>query len=246
MNSVPLKSIELIDLDELFQSAREIIELIPTWLSGGVYDYKVPQCAGKIQVKIHTKSHLNDDYWVSRTNNFAELSIPEREKLWSQLSRYVVGSLLSLDECHTAIEKDYIHELDRYNIHPYDTTYLAPEGYQSLTYVAELFYLLQFPLNPRRFCNLVHVIKNDTEAYVISLALDPSLVPGQSKQPKVVDAQYASIERVRYIGTDLEWTMTTCSDAKGAVPHWVARMSMNGVVAKDVPYFLNWVHSKEG
>ncbi|KAF4123390.1 Protein of unknown function (DUF3074) [Geosmithia morbida] len=59
---------------------------------------------------------------------------------------------------------------------------------------------------------------------------------------------YTSIERFRDVagadGEGIEWTMGTASDARGILPAWVQRMSIPGIVAKDVDMFLSWVEGQ--
>ena len=42
-------------------------------------------------------------------------------------------------------------------------------------------------------------------------------------------------------GTEIEWIMATASDAKGNLPMWVQKMSIPGLLPKDVSYFMKWI-----
>ncbi|GEQ66489.1 hypothetical protein JCM33374_g152 [Metschnikowia sp. JCM 33374] len=245
MNSKPLASLDGLTSQQLVENASQIADSIKSWNSGGIFKYSVPQSKEKIKVDVRTKAHLNDDFWVARLNTFDELSPDVRKKLWDQLFKYSIGSTTDLHDSHTVHEKHYIEELYDFNITPHSLGD-PPCGYESFSYLVETFYKLQWPLKRRRFSNLVHILKSTDQsvAYVISIAIDPAVVPNSSQDPRIIDAQYTSVERLEYDGTNLTWLMTTCSDAKGNVPQWLARASINSVVAKDVPHFLNWVGRK--
>lgn len=246
MNSIPLKSLANVSPTQLLENSVQIADLIENWKAGGIYKYDVPQSEKKIQVDVRTKDHLNNDFWVARLNTFEELSSEARKKLWENLFKYSIGSTLDLQDSHTAHEQHYIEELYDYNIFPYSLSD-SPKGYESFSYLVETFYKLLWPLKRRRFSNLVQILKSNDQkvSYVISIAIDPTLIPNASKDDNIIDAQYTSIERLEYDGENLVWLMTTCSDAKGNVPQWLARSSINSVVAKDVPHFMKWVDTKE-
>lgn len=245
MNSAPLKSLEGITSEKLVKEASAIAQLVSSWRLGGQFKYNVPQAPDKVVVDIHIKEELNKDYWVARVNEFEEVPNENIPKLWKDLLQYSIGSTESLDACHTVYEEDYIEEIFKHKL----TSIVLPdpaEGYLVFTYLSELFYKLQWPLKIRRFCNLVHVVKSadEKQAFVISLAVDPSLIPNASKDTNFVDGQFSAVERLEYDGEDLQWLMTTCSDAKGLVPLWLAKRGLNSAVAKDVPSFMNWVLKK--
>lgn len=65
-----------------------------------------------------------------------------------------------------------------------------------------------------------------------------------SKGKGVVVGAYASVERIRKMNwgnRDIEWIMTTASDARGVLPMWVQTMAVPGQIARDVPLFLSWI-----
>lgn len=246
MNSTPLRSLDDITSLSLFQQAQHIARHIPLWQKAGTYKYLVPQDEHDVHVDVHT-STFNEDYWVARKNDFHEFSPKLRKNVFHLLDKYVLGSLTLLDDSHTLWEKGYIQELADFKLHPYDLPEPVP-GFDSVTYLAELYYHLQFPLKKRKFCNLVHVLRaqDGNSGYVISLAIDPSLIPGNGADHNCVAARYTSVE---YISFDpktsgLHWLMTTCSDAGGNVPQWLAKLTINSVVAKDVHLFLSWANTK--
>lgn len=241
MNSTPLRSLEGITSEKLVKEAAAIAEQVPSWKLGGQYKYDVPQCPEKVVVDIHVRENFNSDYWVSRVNEFEEVPNDSVPKLWQHILKYSIGSTESLDTCHTFYESDYIEEIFDYKLTPYELPDPAP-GFQCFSYLTELFYKLQWPLKVRRFCNLVHVVRTEDgkKAYVISLAIHPSLIPNASKDLNFVDGQFSSVERLEYDGEDLQWIMTTCSDANGFVPGWIAKKALNSAIAKDVPSFMNW------
>lgn len=243
MNSTPLTSLEGLDALELLREAQKIAADVPRWKKHSPFRFKVPQCSEKVLVDIFT-TDANDDFWVARQNNFTELSGAGRKSLFDQLMDYSIGSTSELALSHTEYEKHYIEELIDFKLSPYVLDN-PPKDYHCFTYLAELYYQLQWPLKKRKFCNLVHIVKSKDgrTGYVISLAVDPSLIPNSTPDAEYVQAQYTSVEELAYDPDKdtLLWIMTTASDAKGNVPLWLAKKSINGVVAKDVPHFLNWV-----
>lgn len=242
MNSTPLKTLEGLDSLSLIREAQEIAESVKSWKKHSPFHFKVPQAANKVQVDIYT-TDKNKDFWVARHNSFTELSGAGRKSLFDQLMDYSIGSTSNLTESHTEYERHYIEELIDFKLTPYVLDN-APNDYHCFTYLAELYYQLQWPLSRRKFCNLIHIVKSKDgrRGYVISLAIDPSLIPNGSPDPEYVQAQYTSVEELVYDQEKdtLLWIMTTASDAKGNVPLWLAKKSINGVVAKDVPHFLEW------
>jgi hypothetical protein len=79
-----------------------------------------------------------------------------------------------------------------------------------------------------------------------------NLKEGKDQQRKsVVLGVYAAVEvcRLRPVegadkgleGKEIEWIMATASDAKGNLPMWVQKMSMPGMIPKDVSYFMKWI-----
>lgn len=42
---------------------------------------------------------------------------------------------------------------------------------------------------------------------------------------------------------EIEWIMSTASDAKGNMPMWVQKLAMPGQLPKDVSYFMKWIRS---
>lgn len=242
MNSTPIKSLEKIDSQSLIEEAQQIAAGVASWKKHSPYRFKVPQTSEKVAVEIFT-TDLNNDFWVARRNSFRELSGAGRKSLFEKLSDYSIGSVSELGKSHTEYEKHYIEELIDFNLTPF-VLENPPKDYECFSYLAELHYQLQWPLKKRTFTNLVHIAKSKDglRGYVISVAVDPSLIPNFTADPDYVLAQYSSVEELVYNPEKdtLLWFMATASDAKGNVPLWLAKQSINGVVAKDVPHFLKW------
>ncbi|EXJ64917.1 hypothetical protein A1O7_01256 [Cladophialophora yegresii CBS 114405] len=72
----------------------------------------------------------------------------------------------------------------------------------------------------------------------------------QQRKPVVLGI-YAAVETVKrrpregaergVEGKEVEWIMATASDAKGNLPMWVQKMSIPGMLPKDVSYFMKWI-----
>ncbi|OCT46587.1 hypothetical protein CLCR_02010 [Cladophialophora carrionii] len=72
----------------------------------------------------------------------------------------------------------------------------------------------------------------------------------QQRRPVVLGI-YAAVETVKrrpregaergVEGNEVEWIMATASDAKGNLPMWVQKMSIPGMLPKDVSYFMTWI-----
>lgn len=243
MNSTPLKSTTNLTSTALLAGAEQIVKAIKSWRLGGSFHYDVPQDSAKINVDVFNKDSLNNDYWVARVSDFSELSPDSRATLYAQLDKYLLGSTTLLDDSHTSHELAYIHELVDYDLTPHLLAE-TPQGYDGIAYYAQLIYQLQFPLKKRKFNNLVHVLRAEDgkSGYVISLAVDPTVISSEASDKNYVSASYTSVE---YIELDeangkLWWYMATSSNPGGFVPNWLAKATMNPVVAKDVPSFLKW------
>jgi len=62
----------------------------------------------------------------------------------------------------------------------------------------------------------------------------------QKKSP--VMGIYAAVESVRILDSgEIEWIMTTSSDAKGILPMWAQKLGVPGAIVKDVGYFMDWI-----
>lgn len=243
INSTPRLSLQGVTCDALIAAAARVARAVPAWKPGAVYRYSVPQAREKVATATYMGRRAEgDDYWVARINHFRELDAVGRRTVFDHLMRYSVGSVSDLSECHTEYERQYITELELSMLAPVALDG-APADYACFSYIALLRYRLQWPLTARRFCNLVLVARHKlgNSAYVISVAVTPAVA--EAGAAPVVEAQYSAVEYIEYDpdADTLKWTMATCSDAKGHVPQWLAKMSMNSVVAKDVEHFLNWV-----
>lgn len=243
MNSIPRKTLQGIDSLSLIEEAQHILSRVKASKKATQYLFSVPQSVSKLATSIYT-STFNNDYWVARHNDFSELSGAARKSVFGQLMDYSIASTSDLQQCHTEYEKQYIAQLVDFKCSPF-LLENPPKDYDCFTYLAELYYELLWPLKKRKFCNLIHIAKSRDghRGYVISVAIDPSLIPNSSPDPAYVHAQYTSVEEVVYDPDrdTLDWTMVTASDAKGNVPPWLAKATINKVVAKDVVHFLRWV-----
>ena len=69
---------------------------------------------------------------------------------------------------------------------------------------------------------------------------------GQQRE-EVVQGLYTAVETCTLRskgageGEEVEWIMTTASDAAGNLPMWMQRMSIPGVLPKDVSFFMKWI-----
>lgn len=246
MNSTPRLSLEGVTCAALITAAARVARAVPAWKKGPVYRHAVPQAREKLATATYVGDGVEgNDYWVARVNHFLELDAAGRRSAFENLMRYSVGSVSDISQCHTEYERQYIGELALSILTPVAIDG-APAEYHCFSYIAQLHYKLQWPLTPRRFCNLVLVARHHlgNSAYVISVAVAPAVAGAEPSS--VVDAQYSAVEYVEYNpdADKLLWTMATCSDAKGHVPQWLAKMSMNSVVAKDVEHFFSWVVKK--
>lgn len=80
-----------------------------------------------------------------------------------------------------------------------------------------------------------------------------NLKEGETAQQRksVVLGIYAAVEIVKrrpregaehgVEGNEVEWIMATASDAKGNLPMWIQKLSVPGLLPKDVSYFLKWI-----
>lgn len=77
-----------------------------------------------------------------------------------------------------------------------------------------------------------------------------NLKEGKGQQAhEVVQGLYAAVEmctlRAKEGGgkdeEEVEWIMSTASDAEGNLPMWVQRLSIPGVLPKDVSFFMKWI-----
>ena len=76
-----------------------------------------------------------------------------------------------------------------------------------------------------------------------------NLKEGKGQQAvDVVQGLYAAVEvctlRSKDDGSDaeeVEWVMSTASDAEGNLPMWMQRLSIPGVLPKDVSFFMKWI-----
>lgn len=243
MNSQPLKDLSKLSSKGLLEQSREIIESMATsWNRNKSYQFRYDDQT--ITTQIYTKDHLNDDYWAGRITTWSDgFSKEFKQGLFSRFMKYGVGLLESLEESHTEYEKEYIDIFYGSKLKPFELEETDP-SYTSISYLAECYYDLGFPLKKRVFYELIHVLKSvdGSEAYVISLAVDPSHLT--DSKSSFVHAVYTSIEKFTYQNEELSWKMCTCSDPGGLVPSYITKLSIKNAISKDVPSFLNWSRTK--
>lgn len=239
MNSTPLKTIDYLDSQALLKESKQIIDSVTTWKKSKLYNYDLVS-GKKVAVQTYT-STINNDYWCARDSSLKELS-HEKKQVYQNLLKYIVGSTVDQHKTHTEYETKYVDEIYDYKLEPAS---LKNSDENTITYKGQMYYKFQFPLQRRIFHELVHIVKakDESHAYVITLALDPSLFA--NKEPSFVPARYTSIEKIAYDEdkNELVWSMATCSSPGGLVPDWITKMGLPPAVAKDVPHFLNWVAS---
>lgn len=132
--------------------------------------------------------------------------------------------------------------------------------------IYEMCHEIPFPLQPRCFPVLVATASiNPSKFVAVTVPVNLSsfegafysngrnrtegTTPMQKKQ--VVLGAYSAMEKCELYSKheegkdtkeEIEWLMTTASDAKGNLPMAVQKSSMPGQVVKDVGYFLKWIH----
>lgn len=106
------------------------------------------------------------------------------------------------------------------------------------------------PLKNRTFpvLQIAASLEGTQEFMVVSIPLNDfnkSPYAGFSKDRSLHMAVYASIERIRVLGSgEIEWVMGTASNAGGVLPQWIQNMAVPGAIAKDVDLFMSWVPSQ--
>jgi hypothetical protein len=135
--------------------------------------------------------------------------------------------------------------------------------------IFEMCHATPFPTNARCFSVLVATAslnENEFVAVTVPVNLGTSvassmyssgrnLKEGKTSQQRksVVMGIYAAVETVKrrpregaehgVEGQEVEWIMATASDAKGNLPMFVQKMSVPGLLPKDVSYFMKWIKS---
>ncbi|KAG9078974.1 hypothetical protein FS749_008962, partial [Ceratobasidium sp. UAMH 11750] len=141
---------------------------------------------------------------------------------------------------HSAHEKEYIPDVQSAILLG---TFGAFEAWS-------LGYKFMPPVSNRTFTILIASVREETEprqGYVISLPLDVSSDEGLiAKEPKGVRARYVSVERVREVDGQVEWTMATMSNPGGLIPTFLSETQMSSKISEDVPHVLEWLKNKRG
>ncbi|CAH2350011.1 hypothetical protein CLIB1423_01S00408 [[Candida] railenensis] len=251
-DSSPLSDLE-VDPQLVLKDAISVIDSVPSWSPGSTYSYKLKnKQKSAIDVATFSTKLYGNVHWSARNTNLGKtFSADQLQNFKSYFDKYLIGSFdLESASTHTHYEKEYIHEIESIRVEPVSlgTEYIVPKGFECFAYTIQAIYKLQFPLKRRNFFELVLVYKSDTVSYVVSIPIQPKLF----KEPNYSDsyailAKYTSIEKVEYNSdSSIKWTMCTCSSPGGNIPDFVANLSMNKVISRDVPSFLDWAASQEG
>lgn len=250
------KTLDSFDIDpvNLIKEAVNLVDLVSSWDAKKTYSFKLDGAEFRSPLKVQTfNKNISTSYWSARTTSFNGKSFTDsqREDIWQYFSKYLIGEGAS----HTVFEQEYIHELESFKEEEVarNPSREVSDFYSFHSYAIEAIYKLQFPLKKRVFYELVLIYKNNTDeneeakGYVVSIPIEPKLFNNKSSNlTSYVLARYASVEKVVYNkqkGT-LNWTMCTRSSPGGNIPDFIANMSINGVISKDVPSFLNWAAKK--
>jgi len=126
--------------------------------------------------------------------------------------------------------------------------------------IYEMCHAIPPPLNPRCFSVLVVTANVDERSFiVVTVPVDLGNNVGAAfysngrnvkegvdvqQRKQVVSGIYSAVETVKIDEKGkIEWVMATASDAKGILPIWAQKMSIPGVITKDVGYFLKWIRT---
>lgn len=224
MNSNPIKPTN--NSHQLIQEAKSIVNSIPQWNKGKVFTHVFN--GNKLEIQTSSKE-INNEVWFARSNVLTEeLTKKYKDKFF----KYLIG-IVDVEENHTSHEKEYIHEFTKFEVKPFDDN----------SYLIKAHYELPLFMKPRLFFEWVHILnESETEAYVISLSLDPTdLFVTDSSH---VIGRYTSIEHIQIIENKLHWSMCTASTPAGAIPNWLSRLSIPKAISKDVPSFLKYINHK--
>ncbi|KAG8785396.1 hypothetical protein FRC12_017656 [Ceratobasidium sp. 428] len=223
-----LKPDAIPQLDSVLAAAKALLEDIPSgWRQGREYH----------GVKTSSRSP-----WFSRTSLHSPAD-GTFDEFWD-----------CLGVNHSVHEQQYIPEIQSAVSLG---TFGAFEGWS-------LLYKFSPPLSNRIFTLLIASVLEDTEprqGYVISLPFDVGcsfawfINPGsrtkvstneelKNKEPKGVRGRYVSVERVRELDGQVEWTMATMSNPGGMVPLFLSNSQMPSKIAEDVPHVLEWLKGK--
>ena len=113
------------------------------------------------------------------------------------------------------------------------------------------------PLNPRCFPVLVCTASTSATSFLaVTVPVDLDSLPASfyssgrnvkegadaQQRKKPVLGVYNAIETT-YIDEkgEIDWTMATASDAKGALPMFAQKMGIPGAIVKDVGFFMKWI-----
>lgn len=225
--------------DDLIKEANAIVKEVPLWTKGR--DITRPGYKGQ-EIKVpNFYKDFDGEHWAARSNDFSSCSDSVKEALYDAFVKYLAGDLKDMKKTHTEYEGKYVDELFDYKITPCE---IRGDKTNSLTYLIQSYYKLQFPLSKRMFYELVHV-KMDPETrtgIVVQLPVSPKLFD-TSKDAGFVVGGYTSVEKFWFSpdNKDLQWVVAMATDPGGYVPECITRMGLGPALTKDVPKFLNWL-----
>jgi hypothetical protein len=119
----------------------------------------------------------------------------------------------------------------------------------------EQFYIIEVPVKPGLPLQSSERKSHFVERCGIS-RYDSQHPTGDQKRKqgkRLVHGVYCSVNRVTEVehlpyyriqpgdSKPVRWQMATASDAKGLIPMWIQKIEVPKKIAKDVPYFLDWI-----
>ncbi|QRV72255.1 hypothetical protein RhiJN_00269 [Ceratobasidium sp. AG-Ba] len=139
---------------------------------------------------------------------------------------------------HSLHEKEYIPEI-------HSAVHLRTFGsFQAWS----LGYRFSPPVSNRTFTFLIASVLEESptrQGYIITLPLDVSSDEElKSREPKGVRGRYVSVERLRQLDGEVEWSMATMSNAGGMIPVFLSESQMPSKISQDVPHVLDWIKKK--
>ncbi|KAG8708914.1 hypothetical protein FRC09_000968 [Ceratobasidium sp. 395] len=192
-------------LDPVLASAKELVDDIPSWRPGKTYH------GVKTSFK---KPEGSGPGWFARIS-LHPLAEGTFDEFWA-----------CLGENHSVHEQEYIPEIQS----------AIPLGAFGAFEAWSLNYKFTPPISNRTFTFLITSVLEETESrqgYVISLPLDVSSDEGlAAKVPPGVRARYVSVERVRELDGQVEWTMATSSNPGGMIPVFLSDSQMPSKIAE--------------
>lgn len=238
-NELPKQSAELV------APAQTLSESVKTWKKSKVFTFNDVGC--KVDTFYTT---IDNEYWMSRVSKHKLRS----EQEYYDVIEYLNGSTpttsgweLKDRYARSKCEIEYIHVLTK--VDPIAIENEVTDNDEGWILV-NLEYELGKPLNTREFNEYIYVLKprcldesqpHIETSFVVSLVADIPL-----RNAAHTHGVYTSIERLQFNKEtlELEWMMSTSSDAGGNVPRWLQNATVAKSVANDVPFFFKWLRSR--